>query len=781
MNASWAEVHALEARALEMRRALWAASPCAAGWSRFDGFVTSNECVPAGTLLQLLVILYMVISVGLAVASSAHVRRCEAKRSVILGNSQRQMAIAGVALALYCVVVLSEPERKSPLSMSLMAVAFMFMVDGGRVSSLDVFLAKCLDICYAMEPERAVRIKTRVVAVAVAVQLVCSVIIVRAFAELPPPGHTTDTSRISSGLFALGVWMLFQGLVFLMSWRLCLTAHAGVAEKDETASLRKRLLRLARAAKLMGLWSGAVSSSFIIVGAVPFLSKRPFLAVCGCGIVACTTLLYMITKSQRDRRRTRRSGARRVSVASSLGLHLAHAQPGGAPPGGATLGVHERGVSLAFLKRFAVEEAVGQRVTTAELCEANVKVLTRADSCSYFALLEGDASSAGRSQYFISHSWSYRFLELLRVLENFEARLPPQEAPRYYWLDIFVMNQHSEEQVGQDLLQNLRRSIEAPGKLLLLLDSWRDPAPLARCWCLFELYTAIKCGADITMCLSRSEEYSFLGDLEANRADLELLIESVHAEQAEATVPADRDAIFATIRDEIGFGPFNATLRSTLREALQQTIMAASNPFQRSRARSNGSARARAASGAGRSPPTPGRGLARGASGKQPAPLATSGVLATSPARRAGGIVEGEGGAGTCDGGVADRAAALAQGLLASPSRSTVRRLGEWEAMEPGSPMTRGGAQAAQFRADLQKLDARWEAKQGIDGCPSPEGRQRRRPSGRWSQPMLRTDSGNSSRQASFSEAIAEAGAAANAAASAAAITPERVATTTTD
>ena len=117
-------------------------------------------------------------------------------------------------------------------------------------------------------------------------------------------------------------------------------------------------------------------------------------------------------------------------------------------------------------------------------------------------------------------------MDLVLAIENFEAQLMPKTT-RYYWFDIYVMNQHCADEIGGDLLSNLRRSIETPGKVLLLLDSWRDPAPLARCWCLFELYTAIQCGADITMCLGRDEEQSFTSDLDANSKELDELIRAV--------------------------------------------------------------------------------------------------------------------------------------------------------------------------------------------------------------------------------------------------------------
>ena len=272
--------------------------------------------------------------------------------------------------------------------------------------------------------------------------------------------------------------------------------------------------------------------------------------------------------------------------------------------------VHARGVSLEFLQQFAKEKGVGGRMTTAEVCQRLLKPITAEASCAYYQLLERAPQSmasgtprnarekaertmkrlVGRSNYFISHSWSYRFRELVSILENFEARMQPT-ATQYYWFDIFVMNQHSSQEVGGgNLLENLRRSVETPGKLLLCIDSWRDPTPLARCWCLFEMYTAFKAKADIIMAMNQHEEAGFVQQLGTNQREFERMIAEMDARKAEATVAADRTAIFKCIADDIGFDEFNSGIRETLMDSLKHTVMAARNPFQK-----KGGAAARAA------------------------------------------------------------------------------------------------------------------------------------------------------------------------------------------
>ena len=75
------------------------------------------------------------------------------------------------------------------------------------------------------------------------------------------------------------------------------------------------------------------------------------------------------------------------------------------------------------------------------------------------------------------------------------------------------------------------------------------------------------------MCLSRSEENSFMGELDSNQMELAQLVQAIDAEEAEATVESDKAMILGRISEEIGFDAFNAKLRDTLLAALQQTVM----------------------------------------------------------------------------------------------------------------------------------------------------------------------------------------------------------------
>ena len=135
------------------------------------------------------------------------------------------------------------------------------------------------------------------------------------------------------------------------------------------------------------------------------------------------------------------------------------------------------------------------------------------------------------------------------------------------------MNQHSESELGARLTKNLQLAVGGAGKLIMALDSWSSPAPLNRVWCLLEIFTALHSDADVTMVMSASQVDSFKHNLEHNRDALEEAIDSIDAQNAIATVEADREAIFEVIHRGVGFDCFNSEIRSALRASLRRIVL----------------------------------------------------------------------------------------------------------------------------------------------------------------------------------------------------------------
>jgi hypothetical protein len=87
-------------------------------------------------------------------------------------------------------------------------------------------------------------------------------------------------------------------------------------------------------------------------------------------------------------------------------------------------------------------------------------------------------------------------------------------------------------------------------------------------WCLFELYTAISLGAKVIMTFPPEDAEGFYSKLQQND-ETTVLVPTINAKQAQATVESDRVRIFKEITKSIGMGPFNAKLQEYLEQALR--------------------------------------------------------------------------------------------------------------------------------------------------------------------------------------------------------------------
>ena len=144
------------------------------------------------------------------------------------------------------------------------------------------------------------------------------------------------------------------------------------------------------------------------------------------------------------------------------------------------------------------------------------------------------------------------------------------------------------------MLSTLKESISVSGQMICLLHLWEDPVPFRRVWCLFEMYTAIELGANIimvsvpvalrTQVLMHTHNafhvpsahkhfppedaegfYSKLHEI----AETTVLVPTIDARQAQATVESDRVRIFKEITDSIGMEAFNSQLQEYLERGLR--------------------------------------------------------------------------------------------------------------------------------------------------------------------------------------------------------------------
>jgi tetratricopeptide (TPR) repeat protein len=122
---------------------------------------------------------------------------------------------------------------------------------------------------------------------------------------------------------------------------------------------------------------------------------------------------------------------------------------------------------------------------------------TKASACSYADLLDcrpTGAALVGNANSFLSHSYGYRFFDVIEAVRMWEARQEPSAGPFYYYFDLAVVNQHSSKgTVKFNVLRDeFGESVKACGRTLLMLR-WADRAYLAtsRAWCIFEVATTL--------------------------------------------------------------------------------------------------------------------------------------------------------------------------------------------------------------------------------------------------------------------------------------------------
>jgi hypothetical protein len=73
---------------------------------------------------------------------------------------------------------------------------------------------------------------------------------------------------------------------------------------------------------------------------------------------------------------------------------------------------------------------------------------------------------------------------------------------------MFVVNQH--RQLPSEWWSGaFSAAITAIGHMLLVLQPWSEPVPLTRSWCLWEIFSVIEAGKELSVVLSPREQASF--------------------------------------------------------------------------------------------------------------------------------------------------------------------------------------------------------------------------------------------------------------------------------
>ena len=225
------------------------------------------------------------------------------------------------------------------------------------------------------------------------------------------------------------------------------------------------------------------------------------------------------------------------------------------------------GVSASVLIKLA--KLVKDGWTTKDVCQHLIKPLTAKHDCVFVDLLGGQTDGKGRPYLgiptlFLSHAWKYRFSVPLSVMLKHAEENPDA----YFWFDLFVNDQNNAHNLPQEFwTETFQRNIESIGKVILVLHPWHDPVPLQRAWCLYEILMSFKSdGVELRIELPPDEEASFQEALTKDyKSAMDALVRT-RAENSEAFNPDDKEMIFETVRNTIGFSQLNEQVKDQMRE-----------------------------------------------------------------------------------------------------------------------------------------------------------------------------------------------------------------------
>lgn len=147
------------------------------------------------------------------------------------------------------------------------------------------------------------------------------------------------------------------------------------------------------------------------------------------------------------------------------------------------------GVSLAAIGTFlaAVRPSDVAGLSTSSVVHRFVEPFTSALRCSYADTLRNRPDSrelVAPATVFISHAWGMTFDALVAALRALQSN---SSTVLFFWLDVFVNNQHAAPNRPFEWWQSVfRANIHSIGRTVVVLE-WDAPRPLSRAWCLWEL------------------------------------------------------------------------------------------------------------------------------------------------------------------------------------------------------------------------------------------------------------------------------------------------------
>ncbi|OQS00615.1 hypothetical protein ACHHYP_03243 [Achlya hypogyna] len=225
------------------------------------------------------------------------------------------------------------------------------------------------------------------------------------------------------------------------------------------------------------------------------------------------------------------------------------------------------GVSCAFLVAWKDDMIAQGRIsataTTTEVCDTIVKPATLGLNQSYAETV--GAPGVGTATHFVSHAWKYCFVDLVAAIEIYALSVPDAKN-LFFWVDLMVVDQHNAPSRPHTWWSTTFVSaIRDMGKVVMVFSPLLDPVPLTRAWCLWEIFSAITAGAEITLAMPTEQWTLYRVNLREDYHGVLDMLVTIDGRRAEAFNPDDRAAIFSAVEATTGgFDALNGHVRKLI-------------------------------------------------------------------------------------------------------------------------------------------------------------------------------------------------------------------------
>lgn len=227
------------------------------------------------------------------------------------------------------------------------------------------------------------------------------------------------------------------------------------------------------------------------------------------------------------------------------------------------------GVKLSYFTAF-IEQNGGlvafKGKTTRNVCEEFIQLKCMQNRSSICGQLsESTSSSVGPATWFVSHTWSYLFLDTVdAITRKLSIEYGNKSDDVYIWFDLFSLPQLGKFVTHEYLRNTFIESITTIKNVMMVLSSWNDPKALKRAWCVYELFICKQSGGNFQVAFPHKEVIDVINYASSSSTLHQDTIFSIDTSKSEAGSKAETELIHNEIKSSIGFEALDTTVEQSI-------------------------------------------------------------------------------------------------------------------------------------------------------------------------------------------------------------------------